>query len=132
MPIEDLQVESLPECQEVKHAIPFNDMPNSNPEWESMMKEKSYISTYIAAGFGSVILLIILTVLLLRYRHYGVYVTHEEDQLVDGDDVLRNPVVVLDKNSESYINLKYPIHSKDDTELTKSLNGGSATVPQKC
>ena len=67
MPIEDLQVESLPECQEVKHAIPFNDMPNSNPEWESMMKEKSYISTYIAAGFGSVILLIILTVLLLRY-----------------------------------------------------------------
>ena len=67
-----------------------------------------------------------------RYRHYGVYVTHEEDQLVDGDDVLRNPVVVLDKNSESYINLKYPIHSKDDTELTKSLNGGSATVPQKC
>ena len=56
-----------------------------------------------------------------RYRHYGVYVTHEEDQLVDGDDVLRNPVIVLDKNSESYINLKYPIHSKEDTELTKGL-----------
>ena len=56
-----------------------------------------------------------------RYRHYGVYLTHEEDQLVDGDDVLRNPVVVLDKNSESYINLRYPIHSKEDSELTKGL-----------
>jgi len=44
-----------------------------------------------------------------RYRHYGVYVTHEEDQLVDDDDVLRNPVVVLDRNSESYINLRYPV-----------------------
>ena len=56
-----------------------------------------------------------------RYRHYGVYLTHEEDQLVDGDDVLRNPVVVLDKNSESYINLRYPIHSKEESELTKGL-----------
>ena len=44
-----------------------------------------------------------------RYLHYGVYVTHEEDQLVDDDDVLRNPVVVLDRNSESYINLRYPV-----------------------
>ena len=35
--------------------------------------------------------------------------THEEDQLVDDDDVLRNPVVVLDRNSESYINLRYPV-----------------------
>ena len=64
--------------------------------------------------------------LYFRYRHYGVYLTHEEDQLVDGDDVLRNPVVVLDKNSESYINLRYPIHSKEDSELTKGL------TPQKC
>ena len=60
-------------------------------------------------------------VLYSRYRQYGVYLTHEEDQLVDGDDVLRNPVVVLDKNSESYINLRYPIHSKEDSELTKGL-----------
>ena len=44
-----------------------------------------------------------------RYRHYGVYMTHEEDQLVDNEDVLRNPVVVLDRNSESYINLRYPV-----------------------
>jgi len=121
MPLEDLNMTSLPECQEVKHAVPFNDIANSNPEWESMMKEKSHISSYIAGGFVSLLLLIVLTIALLRYRHYGVYVTHEEDQLVDGDDVLRNPVIVLDKNSESYINLKYPIHSKEDTELTKGL-----------
>lgn len=30
-------------------------------------------------------------------------------QLVDDDDMLRNPVVVLDRNSESYINLRYPV-----------------------
>ena len=63
-----------------------------------------------------------------RYRHYGVYLTHEEDQLVDGDDVLRNPVVVLDKNSESYINLRYPIHSKEDSELTKGLTPAAPPV----
>ena len=44
----------------------------------------------------------------VRYRHYGVYETHEDDQLVDEED-LRNPVVVLDRNQESYINLKYPV-----------------------
>ena len=63
----------------------------------------------------------LILLLFCRYRHYGVYLTHEEDQLVDGDDVLRNPVVVLDKNSESYINLRYPIHSKEESELTKGL-----------
>ena len=35
--------------------------------------------------------------------------TREEDQLVDDEDLLRNPVVVLDRNSESYINLRYPV-----------------------
>ena len=66
MPLEDLRMENLPECQEVKHAIPFNDIPSSNPEWESMMKEKSYISSYIAGGFVSLLLLIFLTIALLR------------------------------------------------------------------
>ena len=60
-------IESLPECQEVKQAIPFNDLiPNSNPEWDSMMKQKSYVSSYIAGGFASLLLLIILTIALLR------------------------------------------------------------------
>ena len=45
----------------------------------------------------------------VRYRHYGVYETHEDDTLVDDEDLLRNPVVVLDRNQESYINLKYPV-----------------------
>ena len=52
--------------QEVKHAVPFNDIANSNPEWESMMKEKSHISSYIAGGFVSLLLLIVLTIALLR------------------------------------------------------------------
>jgi len=28
---------------------------------------------------------------------------------VDDDEMMRNPVVVLDRNSESYINLRYPV-----------------------
>ena len=66
MPLEDLNMTTLPECQEVKQAVPFNDIPNSNPEWESMMKEKSHISSYIAGEFVSLLLLIILTIALLR------------------------------------------------------------------
>ena len=66
MPLEDLQVDTLPECQEIKQAIPFNDMPNSNPEWESMMRQKSYLSSYIAGGFVSLLIFVILTILLIK------------------------------------------------------------------
>ena len=60
--------------------------------------------------------------LVFRYRHYGVYLTHEnEDQLFhtgedDDLDILRNPVIVLDKNAESYINLRYPTLSQHDLD----------------
>ena len=67
MPLDDLSIETLPECQEVKQAVPYNDVPSSNPAWDTMMKEKSYLSTYIAGGFGSLLLFVLLTVLLIRY-----------------------------------------------------------------
>ena len=57
-----------------------------------------------------------------RYRHYGVYLTHENDQQLfnagedDTLDILRNPVIVLDKNAESYINLRYPTLSQHDLD----------------
>ena len=59
-----------------------------------------------------------------RYRQYGVYLTHEDDQQLfhqtredeDNLDILRNPVVVLDKNAESYINLRYPSLSQHDLD----------------
>ena len=60
--------------------------------------------------------------LFFRYRHYGVYLTHENDQQLfqDGEedslDILRNPVIVLDKNAESYINLRYPTLSQHDLD----------------
>ena len=76
-------------------------------------------------------------VLTYRYRHYGVYRTKESDQLMDNGcnggntsggnteedeeaTILRNAVVViLDKNAESYVNLKYPVNelNGDDLEL---------------
>lgn len=65
MAIEDLHLQSLPECQEVKQAIPYNDIPNT--DWESMRKQKSNVSTYLAAGIGSLVLLVILSILLIRY-----------------------------------------------------------------
>ena len=59
-----------------------------------------------------------------RYRHYGVYLTHEDDdqlfhtghEVDDNLDILRNPVIVLDKNAESYINLRYPTLSQHDLD----------------
>ena len=58
-----------------------------------------------------------------RYRHYGVYLTHEDDDQLfhtghedDNLDILRNPVIVLDKNAESYINLRYPTLSQHDLD----------------
>ena len=57
----------------------------------------------------------------VRYRHYGVYETNEDDQLVDDEDLLRNPVVVLDRNQESYINLKYPVLVSNANNSCKNL-----------
>ena len=65
MPLEDLNLDSLPECQDIKQAIPYNDLPHVNEEWERM-KMKSNLSTYIAAGVGCLVVLIILSVVLLR------------------------------------------------------------------
>ena len=61
---------------------------------------------------------------IFRYRHYGVYLTHEDDdqlfhtghEVDDNLDILRNPVIVLDKNAESYINLRYPTLSQHDLD----------------
>ena len=66
-------------------------------------------SPYVAAGVAAVLVAAFAAAVVVRYRHYGVYETHEDDQLVDDEDLLRNPVVVLDRNQESYVNLKYPV-----------------------
>ena len=68
MPLEDLHVDTLPECQDIsiEQAIPYNDLPHvNNHEWERM-KLKSNLTTYIAAGCGGLIIIIILSVVLLR------------------------------------------------------------------
>ena len=66
-------------------------------------------SPYVAVGVAAVLVTAFAAAVAVRYRHYGVYETNEDDQLVDDEDLLRNPVVVLDRNQESYINLKYPV-----------------------
>ena len=45
-------------------------------------------------------------VLVTKYRHYGVYVTGEEDD--KEASILTDPIHVLDRESESYVNLRYP------------------------
>ena len=53
-----------------------------------------------------------------------MYLTHEDDdqlfhtghEVDDNLDILRNPVIVLDKNAESYINLRYPTLSQHDLD----------------
>ena len=76
-------------------------------------------SPYVAVGVAAVLVTAFAAAIAVRYRHYGVYETHEDDQLVDDEDLLRNPVVVLDRNQESYINLKYPVLvSNAKVELT--------------
>lgn len=126
MPIEELRNEKLPECNNVQEsAVPYNDdlppyyHPSESNQQSSSTDSGLVNSPYFAGGLTGILLLIVAIIALAKYRHYGVYLTHEEDQLVDGDDVLRNPVVVLDKNSESYINLRYPVHSTDESELKK-------------
>lgn len=117
-PVEELQSELLPECQPQYQQVHFGiQHPNAeilggggfgvgggrDSVWNTN-------SPYLALGLATILVLFLLAMVVHRYRHYGAYLTHEEDQLVDVDDQLaRNPVVVLDKNSESYINLKYPV-----------------------
>ena len=66
MPLEDLNLETLPECQDIKQAIPYNDLPHVNEEWERM-KMKSNLTSYVAGGFGCLLILIILSIVLIRY-----------------------------------------------------------------
>jgi hypothetical protein len=41
--------------------------------------------------------------------------------LVDGEDeLLENPVVVLDRNAESYVNLRYPLSPELDISSCSS------------
>ena len=67
---EDLTDESLPECQDIKEAIPFNDFPrsSSNPEWESMGSRYNgfSISPYILCGLVGLVVLGFLTIVLVK------------------------------------------------------------------
>ena len=53
-----------------------------------------------------VVLSALVVVLVTKYRHYGVYVTGEEDD--KEASILTDPIHVLDRESESYVNLRYP------------------------
>ena len=72
----------------------------------SRVSQVNGISQYLAISVLLTVLLIVLVILLSRYRHYGVYHTGEEED--NETNILTNPITVLDKNSESYIDLRYP------------------------
>ena len=64
------------------------------------------LSQYLAICVLLTVLFIVLVMVVSKYRHYGVYLTGEEED--KENNILTNPVTVLDKNSESYIDLRYP------------------------
>eukprot|EP00095_Tigriopus_kingsejongensis_P000473 maker-scaffold1054_size66621-snap-gene-0.8 protein:Tk00473 transcript:maker-scaffold1054_size66621-snap-gene-0.8-mRNA-1 annotation:"insulin-like growth factor-binding protein complex acid labile chain" len=119
VPIEELPDEgSLPDCEPLFQQVHFGSTVHQSPKesWDTN-------SPYVAIGVAASLLTILVIILIIRYRHYGVYMTHEEGHLVDGDDeLLRNPVVILDRNSESYVNLKYPILPDDSPRSTTSTS----------
>jgi len=92
-------------------------------------------SPYFAMGLVLVIVLIFGLAVFTRYRYYGVYLTHEDSREIfnngsnetcnsadaaDPVDLLNNPVVVLDKNTDSYVNLRYPIEPMHATTISSN------------
>ena len=95
----------LPECepqyQQVHHYgdhVYANDVVQRNHGRGDPTASGGVYVGLVVVALGVLVLLVVVVV---RYRHYGVYLTHEKDQLVEeeGDSRLRNPVVVLDQNS---------------------------------
>ena len=67
--IEELNDDMLPECQEItKQAIPFNDYPRTNPEWESMGSRYNgfSISPYILSSLVGMVVLGFLIIVLIK------------------------------------------------------------------
>ena len=84
----------------------LTDCSTIPPDHKSMTSTVTSLSQYLAICVLLTVLFIVLVMVVSKYRHYGVYLTGEEED--KENNILTNPVTVLDKNSESYIDLRYP------------------------
>ena len=96
-PISDLAI--IPECS------------HSNPDFRSLTHTITQVSQYLAAFLLLVVVVILALILVSRYRHYGVYVTGEEED--KESSVLTDPINILHRDTHSYIDLRYPTINRD-------------------
>ena len=96
-PIKDLAI--IPDCS------------HSNPDFRSLTHTITQVSQYLAATLLLVIITILGLIILQRYRHYGVYLTGEEED--KESCVLTDPINILHRDNHSYIDLRYPTITKD-------------------
>ena len=96
-PISDLAI--IPECS------------HSNPDFRSLTHTITQVSQYLAVIVLLVVLVILTVILVSRYRHYGVYLTGEEED--KENKILTDPINILGRETNSYIDLRYPTLTKD-------------------
>ena len=82
-----------------------------NPSFSSVKVALNQIGTYIAIGIGVIVLCFFTLFIISKYRHYGVYNTGEKDD--KESNILIDPIHILDRESDSYVNLRYPTLAKD-------------------
>ena len=96
-PVVDLVI--VPECGHI------------NPDFSSMTATITTVSQYVAICILLLVMSILVMIIVSKYRHYGVYNTGEEDD--KEECILTDPIHVLDRQLDSYVNLRYPTMTKD-------------------
>jgi len=95
----------------VQDLVIIPDCSHMNPDFSSMTATITTLSQYLAIGILLVVLTIVVVLFVSKYRHYGVYKTGEEDD--KESRFLTDPIHNLCRDSESYVNLRYPTLTKE-------------------
>ena len=93
----------------IKDLVIVPDCSHSNPDFRSLTHTITQVSQYLAV-IVVLVVLVILAILVSRYRHYGVYLTGEEED--KENRILTDPINILGRETNSYINLRYPTLTK--------------------
>ena len=95
----------------IKDLVMVPDCSHSNPDYRTLTHTITQVSQYMAAVVLLVLIIILVLVVVSRYRHYGVYITGEEED--KESSVLTDPINLLHRETNSYIDLRYPTMTKD-------------------
>ena len=95
----------------VSDVILVPDCSSINPSFSSVKVALNQMGTYIAIGIGIIVLCFFVLFIISKYRHYGVYNTGEKDD--KESNILIDPIHILDRESDSYVNLRYPTLAKE-------------------